>query len=128
MAFLAALTSLTSALTAFPETSSVYSWPFEQRMTRSPWNFVAASRWIIRSGCDSDGGRVVGADGVTEGSCELRELAVALDATELRRGGQHPGGRPPQAHVAVLPPFYVAGMGAHDLDHRLHRVRRHHRL
>lgn len=70
-------------------------------MTRSPWNFVAASSWIIWSGRDCDGGRVVGADGVAQRSGELGELAVALDATELRGGGEHAGGHPPQAHVAA---------------------------
>ncbi len=33
-----------------------------------------------------------------------------------------------RAQVAALPALHVAGMGADDLDHRLDRVRTHHRL
>ena len=54
---------------------------------------------------------------------ELREIAVADDASELLLGDEHPGGGPPLAHVTVLPAFHVALRVADDLDHRLARVR-----
>ncbi len=63
-----------------------------------------------------------------DGDGERRELGVADHAAERLLGLEHPGGRPAQAHVAVLPALDVAAGGAADADHRLDRVRRGQRL
>src|SRR4051794_40967781 len=48
---------------------------------------------------------------------------MADDLAELALGFEHPGGGPPEAHVAVLPALDVAAGAADGLDHRLARVR-----
>src|SRR5215210_6974595 len=54
----------------------------------------------------------------------MGEVLVADDLAELGFGFEHAGGRPAQAHVAVLPALDVAAGGAADADHRLDWVRR----
>ena len=53
---------------------------------------------------------------------ELRQLAEALDSTELGFGGEHACGGPAQRHLAGGPALHAAGVVADDLDHRLDRV------
>ena len=71
---------------------------FHARMSRSPWNLVAASRVII----SCEGNRYLRGGGLVELAFdregELGEVAVADDLAELPLGFEHPGGGPAQAH------------------------------
>ena len=72
---------------------------------------------ILADGCDSPGGVSV------EGLAEVREVEVAVDASELLGGFVHACGAPTQRHLAVTPPLHVLGVVTADADHRLDRVR-----
>ena len=54
---------------------------------------------------------------------EFGEVGVADYAAELPFGLEHAGCGPAQRHLPGLPAFHVAARAAHDLDHRLARVR-----
>ena len=61
-----------------------------------------------------------------DGESELGQVGVADDLAELLLGFEHPGSRPPEAHIAALPALDVAGCAPEDADHRLDRVGRLH--
>src|SRR4051812_20872580 len=61
-------------------------------------------------------GGSLGDDVAFHGEGELGEVGVADDRAELALGCEHAGGRPPEAHVAVLPALDVAAGAADGLD------------
>jgi hypothetical protein len=64
----------------------------------------------------------LGGEVAFDGDGELGEVGVADDLAELALGFEHPGGGPPEAHVAGLSALDVSRRAANDLDHRLDRV------
>ena len=65
---------------------------------------------MIPSG--GDGGRSRDSELPLQRRGERGQLAVALNAAELRFGGEHAGGRPAQRHLARLPALHAAGVAS----------------